>query len=146
MSIDRYVISLHEHLTAAMGRGGDPSARRAATRQADDLAEEVRSHLEEAARDLQLAGISPGESERRAVGRFGPPDEIATALARSCRRERPRARPVAGLLVAAALMAVLGGSAVATAYAAPRHSGSSVGVVSAPRGPVIARPVPGVQP
>ena len=39
----------------------------------------MRGHLEDAARDLQMAGLSPCESEREAVRRFGAPDEVAGA-------------------------------------------------------------------
>src|SRR5579875_3924109 len=105
MSIDRYVTSLRARLPIA------PC-------QAAEVAEEVRGHLEDAARDLQMGGLAPGESEREAIRRFGPADEIASALVRVERARRQRRASTRGLvaaLLAAAALAALGGSAAASA-------------------------------
>ena len=127
MSIDRYVVALRAHLTV-------PPARVA------ELSEEVRAHLEDAARDLQMAGLSPRESEREAVRRFGLPEEIAAALAPVRSAPRRPTRLTVTLFAAAAFTIALGGSAVASAYVAPQHGG--------PSSPVVARmyhvPAPGI--
>lgn len=116
MSIDRYVVALRAHLTASPAR-------------AAELSEEVRGHLEDAARDLQMAGLSPLESELEAVRRFGLPEEIAAALAPMRNAPRRPTRLTVTLLAAAALTIALGGSAVASAYVVPQHGGTSSTIV-----------------
>jgi anti-sigma factor RsiW len=109
MSIDRYVTGLRARLPIT------PS-------QAAEVAEEVQGHLEDAARDLQMGGLSPSESEHEAIRRFGPADEIADALVRAERARRQRRASTRGLvaaMLAAAALAALGGSAAASAYTAP---------------------------
>lgn len=105
MSIDRYVMTLRAQLSAS------PAG-------AAELVEEVRAHLEDAAHDLQMAGVALLESEREAVRRCGPPEEIAQA--HRCERRRA-GRPVVAMLVAMAVLIVaFGGSAAASAHPAPR--------------------------
>lgn len=110
MTIDHYVTSLRGRLPIAPSRVAE-------------VAEEVRGHLEDAARDLQMGGLSPSESEREAVRRFGSADEIAGALARAERaRRRQRWASTRGLVavtLTAAALAALGGSAAASAYTTP---------------------------
>lgn len=112
--IDRYVTSLRARLPL-------PPLRAA------EVAEEVRGHLEDAARDLQMRGLTPHESEREAVRRFGAPEEIAGVVARAERAQRgqrrARTRGLVTATLAAAVLAALGGSAVASAYTPPASAG-----------------------
>lgn len=140
MSIDRYVVTLRTRLIL-------PRA------QAAEFADEVRAHLEDAARDLQMSGLDPRESEREAVRRFGPPDEIAAAartqhsqrrllsLSISTTRSTMHARPLVALMAAIIVLAALGGN-VASAYTSshkgPRPAWS--GAHGTPRARAQARP------
>lgn len=114
MGIDRYITSLCARLPLPPFH-------------ASEVAEEVRGHLEDAARDLQMAGLTPGESEREAVRRFGAPEEVAGALVRAERarrgQRRARTRGLVAATLAAAALAALGGSAVASAYTPPASAG-----------------------
>jgi hypothetical protein len=83
-----------------------------------DLTEELRGHLEDAALDLQLAGMPRQDSEREAMRRLGSPDLIAAAF--RAERRRPSRHPRA-LFAAAALAASLLGS-VAVSAAHYQHS------------------------
>src|SRR5581483_9115523 len=96
---------------------------------AAELSEEVRGHLEDAARDLQMAGLPPCESEHEAVRRFGLPEEIAAALAPARNAPRRPTRLTVTLLAAAILTIALGGSAMASAYVAPQHGSTSSTIV-----------------
>ena len=96
--------------------------------QARELADEVRAHLEDSARDLQMAGLAPLESEREAVRRCGPPDQIAVVVTQMRRAERRRAlasgpRLCAAVLVATLTLAALGDT-VASAHTSGAHSGT----------------------
>jgi hypothetical protein len=126
VSIDRYVATLRARLPL-------PNC------QAQELADEVRAHLEDAARDLQMAGLAPQESEREAVRRCGPPEQIVAALTQARRSERRRSsaagpRLFAALLVAAVTLAALGGN-VASAYTSGAHSGARSAPIGAHRAP-----------
>jgi len=107
--IDSYVADLSAGLAL-------PASR------AREVTDEVRAHLEDAVRDLRLAGLPAAASEREAVRRFGAPAEIAAVVVATERRPTRLAararRPVAALLIAAAL-AALGGGAVASAHTPP---------------------------
>jgi hypothetical protein len=111
MSIDRYVTMLRARLPLSPSR-------------AAEVSEEVRGHLEDAARDLQMAGLAPDASEHEAIRRFGAAEEIAAAMARANRRRRPATRGVLSALVVATALVALGGSAVSAAYTPPASSGS----------------------
>jgi hypothetical protein len=65
--LDRYLTALAKQLPLA------PAAR-------NDILREVRSHLEEAARALQAAGLSKTESEVKAMERFGDAAAIGREL------------------------------------------------------------------
>ncbi len=65
--LDRYLADLGKQLPLA------PAAR-------NDILREVRSHLEEAARALQAAGLSKTESEVKAMERFGDAAAIGREL------------------------------------------------------------------
>jgi hypothetical protein len=89
-----------------------------------DIGEELRSHLEDAVRDLQLRGLPRAESEQEAIRRCGPALAIATAFAEEERPDRLlcRGRHSRPVLLAAALataLLTLGGAAVATAHNSP---------------------------
>jgi hypothetical protein len=104
LSIDHYMVALRARAGAALD---------------DDTAEEVRGHLEDAARESQLRGLESGESARAAVRRFGPPEEIGLAFERARRVRRPflrGPRPLLAALVVASSLAALGGGAVAAAH------------------------------
>ncbi len=104
-AIDRYIAALRARAGMALD---------------DDVAEELRGHLEDAANDLQMRGLDPAESAREAVRRFGPPDELGPVFARAHRTRRPLPhgpRSLVAALVVASLLAVLGGSAGAAARA-----------------------------
>lgn len=112
MSIDAYVTTLCARLTIPRT-------------QAAELSDEVRGHLEDAARDLQMAGLGPRESELEAIRRFGPPDDIATAVLQTRRTERRQAarrgtRMAGAVLAAAIVLAALSGN-VASAYTSGSH-------------------------
>lgn len=101
LSIDHYMVALRARAGAALD---------------DDTAEEVRGHLEDAARESQLRGLESGESARAAVRRFGPPEEIGLAFERARRVRRPFLRGPRPLLAVASSLAALGGGAVAAAH------------------------------
>src|SRR5579871_1645709 len=110
MAIDRYIETMRQSMD--LSQLHDP-----------DMLEELRAHLEDAACDLQLAGCDPLESERRAAQRLGHPESIIAA-ARVDQLERPRlparrTRSLAGALLVAATLIVLGGSAVTSANVQP---------------------------
>lgn len=110
MTIDRYVVTLRASLLVHPAR-------------AAELAEEVRAHLEDAAHDLQMAGMTPPNSERKAIRRFGAPAEVAQSLSAVRSRERPRgARALVVVLAATVALMALGGSAVTSAYTVPPSS------------------------
>jgi len=80
------------------------AALRVAPGAADRIVAEVEDHLRQAMEEEMAAGMSPAEAERRAVDRFGPPEEVA--------RSFPRAVPWArlfwlGLAISVALPAVI---------------------------------------
>ncbi|HVC82343.1 MAG TPA: permease prefix domain 1-containing protein [Chloroflexota bacterium] len=77
-----------------------------------DLTEELRGHLEDAAQELQLAGMNSLDSEREAMRRLGSPKVIAAAFRTERKRASRRPRVLAG---AAALAASLLGSAAVSA-------------------------------
>jgi hypothetical protein len=96
----------------------------------DDLIEELRTHLEECAHDLQLQGLSVAESEREALHRFGPPADLAAAFAAQRRSPAPflgamsfRARG-AGLaaMLALGLAGTVGGGIAAASLGAVHAS------------------------
>lgn len=47
-----------------------------------EIERELASHLEDACRDLERAGMSPDEATRQSLIRFGDPGEIADGFAR----------------------------------------------------------------
>ncbi len=104
MAIDRYIMAARTRM-ATLSTGAD----------ADETAEELRAHLEDAACELQLRGIEPRESEREAVRRFGASDDVAVALAAAHRRRVSGRRPLLAALVVAAV-AVLGSGVVVSAH------------------------------
>ncbi len=104
MAIDRYIMAARTRM-ATLSTDAD----------ADETAEELRAHLEDASRDLQLRGVDPRESEREAVRRFGASDDVAVALVAAHRRRVPGRRPLLAALVVAAI-AVLGSGVVASAH------------------------------
>lgn len=109
MSTERYVATL---------RAGLPLP----PTQAQELADEVRAHLEDAARDLQMAGLTPQDSEREALRRCGPPEQIVAAVTQMRRWESRRTtgpRLAAAMLVAAVTLVALGGN---VASASGAHS------------------------
>ncbi len=76
-----------------------------------DLLEEVRGHLEDAARDLQLAGWNVVASEEEAVRRCGRPEDIVDAIRAGRGRifTRRHSRAVfAGAVVSATLLCFSG--------------------------------------
>jgi hypothetical protein len=89
-----------------------PRRRRAA------IARELRTHVEDAQRDLQLAGWHPDEAVREAEVRLGDPEEIATAFAQVY---RPSRRTRVGLALAVATGMIFGiyglGGSLASAHA-----------------------------
>jgi hypothetical protein len=109
MAIDRYIVELQARLGATDA----------------DASEELRAHLEDAAHDLERAGVAPDESEREAIRRLGSPEEVAVAFAAERREYRRGSRPLIAALLAATTLAILGGSAVAAANtpapAVPSH-------------------------
>ena len=89
-----------------------------------DMTEELRGHLEDAAYDLQLAGMRPEESEQEAIRRVGQVEVVARAFQREHRHSLSAAllRHPRSLLAAAALAtSLLGGAAAATAHS--QHPG-----------------------
>ncbi len=104
MAIDRYVMAARTRM-ATLSTGAD----------ADETAEELRAHLEDAACELQLRGIEPRESEREAVRRFGASDDVAVALVAAHRRRVSGRRSLLAALVVAAIT-VLGSGVVASAH------------------------------
>ncbi len=118
MSIERYVATLRARLPLP------PT-------QAQELADEVRAHLEDAARDLQMAGLTPQDSEREALRRCGPPEQIVATVAQMRRWESRRAtgpRLATALLVAAVALVALGGN---VASASGAHGGTRPTLVRA---------------
>jgi hypothetical protein len=89
-----------------------PRRRRAA------IARELRAHVEDAERDLQLAGWHPDDAAREAEVRLGDPDEIAVAFAQVY---RPSRRTRVGLALAVATGMIFGiyglGGGLASAHA-----------------------------
>jgi hypothetical protein len=89
-----------------------PRRRRAA------IARELRAHVEDARRDLQLAGWHPDAAAREAEERLGDTGEIADAFAQVY---RPSRRTRMGLALAVALGMLLGiygvGGNLASAHA-----------------------------
>ncbi|MGH2347588.1 MAG: permease prefix domain 1-containing protein [Chloroflexota bacterium] len=85
---------------------------------AEEISEELRGHLEDAAHDLQLAGMHREAGEREAIRRLGSPEVIAAAFQSERHRtgrsllHRPRLL-LAGVAVTTAL---LGSVAVAGAH------------------------------
>ncbi len=104
MAIDRYIMAARARMAALSDDA-----------QADETAEELRAHLEDAACELQLRGIDPCESEREAVRRFGASDDVAVALAAAHRRRVSGRRSLLAALVVAALT-ILGSGVVASAH------------------------------
>src|SRR5947209_372089 len=94
-----------------------PRRRRAA------IARELRAHVEDARRDLQLSGWHPDAAVREAEGRLGDAEEIATAFARVY---RPSRRTRTGLALAVAMGMLLGiygvGGRLASAHAGKSQS------------------------
>lgn len=92
----------------------------------DEAVEEMRAHLEDAMNDLQMRGLHPDQSMHEALRRFGPLEDVTRAFA-DLARERPGQRRIRGskrhavlaTLAAAATIAALGSSAVASAHTSP---------------------------
>jgi hypothetical protein len=89
-----------------------PRRRRAA------IARELRAHVEDAQRDLQLAGWHPAAAAKEAAARLGDAQEIAGAFAEVY---RPSRRTRVGLALAVATGMILGiyglGGNLASAHA-----------------------------
>lgn len=103
MSLTRYLADLEQRL---------PTAAR------DETLEELRAHLEDCVRDLQLQGFSPTASEDEALRRFGLSQEIASAVAVAHRRPRWRALRGVGALIALSLGGTIGAGMAAAALGA----------------------------
>lgn len=128
MAIDHYVTALRTRLPFASCH-------------AAEVTEEVQGHLEDAARDLQMAGLSPYESEREAIRRFGTPDEISGALIRAeraWRQSRASARGLLAATLAAAALAALGAGAVAAAHTPSAPAGLHRSTTAVARGGAVA--------
>ena len=104
MAIDRYIMAARTRMDTLSDDA-----------QADETAEELRAHLEDAARELQLRGVDPRESEREAVRRFGASDDVAMALVAAHRRRIPGRRALSAALAVAAI-AILGSGVVVSAH------------------------------
>src|SRR5437660_713849 len=94
------------------------------------IARELASHMEEARRDLQLAGWTPEEAARESVARLGDPKEIIQEFERVY---RPSARRRVGLAFGLAGMLLVGvyGASGPLASARSAHHAVSVHVVKA---------------
>jgi hypothetical protein len=87
----------------------------------EDILLEVRSHLEDSTRTLQLGGLSREESEAKAVERFGDAKEIGEEL----RQAHGRGTRKEGLL--AALPPLLFGAAWGLPLVVPVLLGATMG-------------------
>lgn len=74
-------------------------------RRRQSIERELRSHLEETRRELELSGWRPEEAERESLNRLGDPREIADGFARVY---RPSRRTQVGLAMALATGMLLG--------------------------------------
>jgi hypothetical protein len=66
--------------------------------QREEAVEEIAAHVADATADLVAQGVAPADAERRIIGRFGPPDQLADALA-AARREQWQLATAAGVAV-----------------------------------------------
>lgn len=88
------------------------------------IGRELRAHLEDAQRDLQLAGWRPEDAARESAARLGEPIEIADAFSHV---HRPSRRFQVGLAMALATGMLLGvyGIGGSLASATTDHHGQS---------------------
>jgi hypothetical protein len=66
--------------------------------QREEAVEEIAAHVADATADLVAQGVAPADAERRIIARFGPPDQLADALA-AARREQWQLATAAGVAV-----------------------------------------------
>jgi hypothetical protein len=100
----------------------------------DELIEELRTHLEECAYDLQLQGLSAAQSADEAMRRLGSSDDIATALGKArhgnhIRRSRLMSLRARGAGLATVLALALVGTAGGGMAAAALGSGHAAAAV-----------------
>jgi hypothetical protein len=100
----------------------------------DELIEELRTHLEECAYDLQLQGLSEAQSEGEAMQRLGSADDIAAALGKARHGNLMRRSGLMGLrargaglatVLALALAGTAGGGMAAAALGSA-HAAAAV--------------------
>ncbi|HLJ67337.1 MAG TPA: permease prefix domain 1-containing protein [Chloroflexota bacterium] len=85
------------------------------------IARELRSHLEESRRELELAGLDPHEAALESVNRFGDPKEIISGFERAYRPSRRAQLGLAFVLASGMILGVYGvGGTLASATTA-RH-------------------------
>lgn len=91
------------------------------------IARELRTHLEETRRELELSGWQPEEAARESLRRFGDPAQIVEEFSRM---HQPRRRRQLGLALGLAGALLLGAySAGATLASSPaRHHRAAVHV------------------
>jgi hypothetical protein len=110
MQIDAFLAALETALCDEAGRERE-------------LIEELRGHLEDAARDLQLAGWNVDASEAEAVRQCGRPEEIIAALRASrgsIMRALHHSRAIlAGAVLTTALLCFSGGMVAAAHISHP---------------------------
>jgi hypothetical protein len=86
------------------------------------IARELHAHLEDARRDLELAGWKPQEAAEASLRRLGDPQEIADGFARVYRPARRSQLALAMALATGMLLGVWGiGGSLASATSATHH-------------------------
>jgi hypothetical protein len=121
MNVSQYLASLDVHSAGTKA-------------EQDELIEELRTHLEECAYDLQLQGLSAAQSEAEAMRRLGTADDIAAAFAKArhgtpMRRSRLmslRARGAGLATVLALALAGTAGGGMAAAALGSAHAAAAV--------------------
>lgn len=91
------------------------------------ISRELRSHLEETRRELELAGWGPEEAARESLSRLGDLDEIASEFARVYRPSRRTRIGLAFALAGTLLVGAYGASgtlasATSTHHPSPVHA------------------------
>lgn len=99
-----------------------------------EIERELASHLAEARRELERAGVPPEEAERQSLLRFGDPGEIADGFARVYRpRLSARLAVACGLAVSLFVGAYSSGAIASGASSRHTHALTGHTVAATPR-------------
>jgi hypothetical protein len=91
-------------------------------RRRQSIARELNAHLEDARRDLELAGWKPADAAQASLRRLGDPDEIADGFVQVYRPSRRSQLALAMALATGMLLGVWGiGGSLASATSATHH-------------------------